>query len=263
MHIQIDNSLSDRMTVWIDVADRSVNVFHEAVFDAIDALLESESVKNSALPLVFRSAKKKGFVVGADLKRILAIQSDEEIQSFLERGQRVFSKLEELRNVTIAVVQGACLGGGLEFALACTYRLAIDSPDTQFGMPESKLGLMPGWGGTQRLIEHVGMEEGLDMLIRGESISAEQAVRIRLVDELLSPKSLEDQLTQFLARTNPATGRKWSFAGQCQEERERFVNRFELDAQLHERLSDAQTAILKAVGTGNSTTAGTRLSSGA
>ncbi len=197
-HFRVDLEQHDRVTVWIDVAERSVNVLFEEVFEELLQILDQPRVSSSELPLVFRSAKKKGFIVGADLRRILSIDSDSQIQTLLSNGQAALSRLEEFKGNTVAIIQGPCLGGGLEFAMACRFRFAIDEPTTRLGMPEAKLGLMPGWGGTQRLIEIVGMENGLPMLLDGGPIDAKQALEFHLVDGLLGPLNVEEQLIEVL-----------------------------------------------------------------
>ena len=148
--------------------------------------------------LIFRSAKRKGFIVGADLNRILALETDAEIQSFLLTGQAALEILEAYPGNAIAVIEGPCLGGGLEFAMACSHRIASDAESTQLGMPEAKLGLMPGWGGTQRLIEIVGYVHGLEMLLSGEAIDAKRSVEFQLVDKLFDDRSIERDLSEFV-----------------------------------------------------------------
>lgn len=204
-HFRLDTTLDDRNTIWIDVADRSVNVLFEPVFDELVLILEHLAKLGSSRPLLFRSAKPKGFVVGADLRRILAIESDADIQAFLLQGQMALERIEDYAGTTIALIQGPCLGGGLEFAMACKYRLACNTPETQLGMPESKLGLMPGWGGTQRLIEIVGVESGLPMLMDGESISCKLALEIHLVDSLVDVNHLETEISDFISQLTRQT----------------------------------------------------------
>lgn len=197
-HLRLDESIPGRVSVWVDVAERSVNVLFDEVFDELGIVLDEMQRNLAPRPLIFRSAKRKGFIVGADLNRILAIKTDLEIQSFLLKGQTVLQKLENYPNATLAVIQGPCLGGGLEFAMACRYRIAADAESTILGMPEAKLGLMPGWGGTQRLVEIVGFEHGLEMLLSGDPVNSHRALEWRLVDSLFTEQSIENDITQFL-----------------------------------------------------------------
>ena len=203
-HFRIDESLLDRITVWIDVQGRSVNALSEPVFDELKQILDAETQRARHLPLVFRSAKRDSFVVGADLRRILSIDSDAQIQQFLLHGQMVLDRLAQFNGSTVAIIQGPCLGGGLELALACDFRLAVDSANTQLGMPESKLGLMPGWGGTRRLIETMGVSDGLTMLLTGNAVDAQRALALSLVDASVQESMLEEELTNFLRQLREA-----------------------------------------------------------
>jgi 3-hydroxyacyl-CoA dehydrogenase/enoyl-CoA hydratase/3-hydroxybutyryl-CoA epimerase len=151
----------------------------------------------------------------------------------------------------VAIIQGPCLGGGLEFALACKFRIGVDSATTQLGMPESKLGLMPGWGGTQRLIETVGVSDGLTMLLTGHSVDAQRACELQLVDAIVQESTLEEEVTTFLCRLTESrtsdnvsskTGKLGKAATTSQLE--------EFDLAQFGTLSTAQAAIYQAVSLG-------------
>jgi len=201
-HFRIDLTPQTHVNLWIDVVDRRLNVLFEEVFLELRAVLRMLVREGPARPLVLRSGKERGFVVGADLRRIHAIQTAEQIQAFLQIGQEVLTELSEFPQTTLAWIQGACLGGGLELALACDYRIASDDVATQLGMPESKLGLTPGWGGTQRIIPLVGLENGLRLLLYGESVTAAQACAMGLVDGTWSREGAEEceQISLWLQR---------------------------------------------------------------
>jgi 3-hydroxyacyl-CoA dehydrogenase / enoyl-CoA hydratase / 3-hydroxybutyryl-CoA epimerase len=246
-HLRIDTSQAGPVTIWIDVAERSVNVLFEPVFDELNLLIEQLAQIGSSRTLLFRSAKQKGFVVGADLRRILAIQSDAEIQAFLLHGQEALSRIEDYPGDTIALINGPCLGGGLEFAMACRYRIAVDTPETRLGMPESKLGLMPGWGGTQRLIEIAGAEKGLSMLLDGEAISCSRALEIKLVDALIDANQCESEITKFISQLPRLSDSDLQAQQLPHDTRERLKA---WRASLWVDLSSSQIAICKAVETG-------------
>jgi 3-hydroxyacyl-CoA dehydrogenase / enoyl-CoA hydratase / 3-hydroxybutyryl-CoA epimerase len=199
-HFRIDSSADNRTTVWIDVAGRPVNVLWESVFDDLELLFNEvgHSVPGNK-PLVLRSGKPTGFAVGADLKRIAMIEFDAEIKAFLERGQRLYDRLSRLPMPTVALIEAACLGGGLELAMACRYRFLTDTPRIQLGMPETKLGLIPGWGGTQRLVRLVGIEKALEMLVKGDPVNVRTAIEIGLADASCRPEELEPCLNEFLS----------------------------------------------------------------
>ena len=208
-HFRIDESALDRITIWIDVQGKSVNALSEPALDELQQIFDTETHRARQLPLVFRSAKRDSFVVGADLRRIMSIDSDAQIQQFLLHGQSVFDRLDQFDGTTVAIIQGPCLGGGLELALACDSRVAVNSVTTQLGMPESKLGLMPGWGGTQRLIETVGVADGLLMLLTGNAVDVQRAFALQLVDAIVQESTLEVELTNFLQLlTDAQTSRK-------------------------------------------------------
>jgi enoyl-CoA hydratase/carnithine racemase len=250
-HFRIDESLDDRITVWIDVQSRSVNALSEPVFDELLQIIDAQTPLAQHLPLVFRSAKRGSFVVGADLRRILSITTDAEIQQFLLQGQVVFERLASFAGTTVAVMHGACLGGGLELALACKFRIGVDSAKSEFGMPESKLGLMPGWGGTQRLLAKLGVCEGLTMLLTGNSIEVRRAYELQLIDAIVQESTLEEEVTAFLRhltelRSDDTTGRKTRKSDRAADQLELA----EFDLAHFGILSAAQEAIYQAASIG-------------
>ncbi len=187
------------VTVGLDVADRKFNVLTTEVFGELQTLLAHLEKDPVARLVVFRGAKETGFLAGADLKEINTLQDHESVQRFGVGGQETFDRLERLAIPTVAVIHGPCLGGGLEFALACRYRIARDDSKTQFGLPEVRLGLLPAWGGTQRLPELVGLEAALRMLWTGRKVSPRQALELRLVDAIWPPEKFEVGVKQFVA----------------------------------------------------------------
>src|SRR5205823_5691100 len=131
-----------------------------------DAALDHVAATREIKLLVFLSRKSTSFIAGADLHEFAKIERPEEAVDLSATGQKLMSKVEALRVPTVAVVHGPCLGGGLEFALACDYRVVLDQPGTQIGLPEIELGLVPGWGGTQRLPRVVGLERALRVILQ-------------------------------------------------------------------------------------------------
>jgi 3-hydroxyacyl-CoA dehydrogenase/enoyl-CoA hydratase/3-hydroxybutyryl-CoA epimerase len=205
-HLRIDATNKEWITVWLDARDRTLNVLFEEFFEELRAVFEVVKADPSQRPLILRSAKDKGFVVGADIKRIINIHTDAEIQAFMKLGQDVFRELEQLPNVTIAWISGACLGGGLELALACRYRIVLDAPETRLGMPESKLGLTPGWGGTHRLVRRVGLKRGLEMLMTGAPIIAKVALEYGLADGLWKAQDeIDPQIERWVSQLHNAS----------------------------------------------------------
>jgi 3-hydroxyacyl-CoA dehydrogenase/enoyl-CoA hydratase/3-hydroxybutyryl-CoA epimerase len=193
-HLRTEEQSPDRITVWLDVSNRSVNVLFDEVFDEVLELLCYAKQRSKPPTIVFRTAKLKGFIVGADLRRILACESDSQIQAFLKHGQDTLNELASYVGDSIAVLDGACLGGGLEFAMACKHRLVVDKSETRIGMPEASIGLMPGWGGTQRLIKLVGIDQGMRMLLDSSVLDARQAFELGLADAICDLDSVEEVL---------------------------------------------------------------------
>ena len=118
-------------------------------------------------------------------------KTQEEATALAKEGQRLFARLESLAFPTIAAIHGACLGGGLELALACQYRIATSDTKTRLGLPEVQLGLLPGSGGTQRLPKLIGVIKALDMMLTGRQLRVKQAMRNGLVDEVVEPSSAD------------------------------------------------------------------------
>lgn len=200
VNFRIESTIPDRWTVWFDVPDRSVNAISDSVLDDVQVLLDSDP---DELPksICFRSPKISGLAVGADLKKILSVQTDQEIQDYLRRGQELWQRLLRWPVMTIAYIHGACLGGGLEFAMACRFRIASPDSKTKLGMPETKLGLIPGWGGTQRLFDLVPANMAVRMLMTGETLSAQEAFSSGLVDAVCPEGELEEALASIDAKS--------------------------------------------------------------
>ena len=133
-----------------DVPDSRTNTLSSAALDALDAVL-AELDAQPPRGLIVASAKPAGFIAGADIDEFTRIDSPEAARALVQRGWDVFNRLAAARYPTLALIRGHCMGGGLELALACRYRIAVDAPDTRLALPEVMLGIVPGWGGMQRL----------------------------------------------------------------------------------------------------------------
>lgn len=199
-NLQVERDASNVLTVTIDVADRPMNVFDTSLLDELERVVDQIADDPSVKLAVFRSGKESGFLAGADLHRIQSIHSVEQADAVLRRGQELFGRIESLVVPTLAVIHGPCLGGGLEFALACQYRVARDDSATRIGLPETQLGLIPAWGGTQRLPKVVGLTAAIGMILQGSRIGAKQAKRLGLVDATLAPDQFESELLAFIDR---------------------------------------------------------------
>jgi 3-hydroxyacyl-CoA dehydrogenase/enoyl-CoA hydratase/3-hydroxybutyryl-CoA epimerase len=173
-----------------DRPDSGANVFDAATLDELNEHLDAVDQDASLRGLIIASAKKSIFVAGADLKTLLQATKTGEMRGFIERGQQVFNRLADLRIPTIAAIHGASAGGGYEVALACDYRVASDDPATRIGLPETGLGLLPAWGGCTRLPRLIGIEKAAEMILKGKLYSAQEALKLGLVDEIAPREQL-------------------------------------------------------------------------
>ena len=187
----------------IDLPEEKVNTLQAALIPELQTFIDQVKQNQQLKGLILVSGKPDNFIVGADIRMIEQCQSSEQAQALSSAGQTVFNHLAALTIPVVAVIQGECLGGGLELALACHYRLASDHPKTSFALPEVKLGLLPGTGGTVRLPELIGIRAALPLLLTGKSITAKQAYRIGLIDEVLSQDSLLEQAIAFTLAKSP------------------------------------------------------------
>lgn len=184
--------------VVFDLPEQKVNKWNRAVLARLRQLTEELGGHSDIRALLFESAKRSIFVAGADLKELAVFRSPEEAAGMAAEGQGIFNEWAALAFPTVAVIDGACLGGGLEFALACTHRIASDDPKTIFGQPEVTLGIIPGFGGTQRLPRQVGLDPALTMIVGGKPLGASQAADIGLVDAIADREHLGTMTASFV-----------------------------------------------------------------
>src|SRR5690242_5523567 len=167
-----------------------VNKSSAAARVELEALLISLRDDPSTRAVVLMSGKPDNFIAGADIEEFTAIISQDAAERLSFEGQETVSRVETFHKPIVVAINGACLGGGLELALACHYRIASDHPKTQLGLPEVQLGLIPGAGGCQRLPRLIGARAALDMILTGRSERGAKALRLGLVDELVPPSIL-------------------------------------------------------------------------
>jgi enoyl-CoA hydratase len=164
-----------------------VNALNKAFFEQMDELLPQ--IGDVCDAVIITGAGDKAFVAGADIKEFPQLQQAEGVE-LCKRGQGIFQRIAELKQPVIAAIDGFALGGGLELALACDFRIATRK--SQLGLPEVKLGIIPGYGGTQRLARLVGPGKAKQLIFSGEFISAEEAYRIGLIEQLVDENALEE-----------------------------------------------------------------------
>lgn len=182
----------DILIVSIDRPGESVNTLTTSLVGEFEGVLLRVDDDTFIKGVVFISGKPDTFVVGADVEQFIEIRTAAEAERVSRMGQDMLTRIESLRVPVVAAIHGACLGGGLEVALACTYRICTDHPKTTLAQPEVQLGLIPGMGGTQRLPRRVGLQAALDMILTGRTIRAKRALQMGLVDEMVHPAILRE-----------------------------------------------------------------------
>ncbi|MDP3732575.1 MAG: 3-hydroxyacyl-CoA dehydrogenase NAD-binding domain-containing protein [Candidatus Omnitrophota bacterium] len=195
--LKIENGFA---VIEFDQPDSKVNVLSTENLTELEKLIQELNEKKDLLGLCIVSNKPDIFIAGADIKEIEGITTPSEAESKAKSGQEILNALERLPFPTLALINGACLGGGLELALACDYRLASFSDKVKLGLPEVKLGIIPGFGGTKRLPRLVGLRKGLELILSGEALSAEAALKIGLVDGLVSQRMLLEEGRELLKK---------------------------------------------------------------
>ena len=176
----------------MDVIGETMNTLKAEFAQQVADVLSEIKADKSIIALVLCSGKKDSFVAGADIKMIDECNSRDEVIGLSRQGQMIFAQLENLSIPVVAAIHGACLGGGLELAMACHARICSDDNKTALGLPEVQLGLLPGGGGTQRLPKLVGVQKALDMMLTGKQLRAKQAVKAGLVDDMVPNSILLD-----------------------------------------------------------------------
>jgi 3-hydroxyacyl-CoA dehydrogenase/enoyl-CoA hydratase/3-hydroxybutyryl-CoA epimerase len=197
-NLRIERDRPGVLTAVIDIPDRPINVLDEGLLRDLDILVSSLEQDDHLSLVVFRSGKDSGFLAGADVEQLQQIASPAEAERAIRAGQKLYDRIARLPMQTVAVLHGPCLGGGLELALACGFRVARDDELTRIGLPETQLGVIPGWGGTQRLPQLIGLESALRMILEGQRLPASKAQRLGLVDMIAPPDRFDAAVQTFL-----------------------------------------------------------------
>ena len=178
--------------ITLDQPGEKVNVLTRELLDDFRGIVDDLESDDSIRAAVLISAKEDSFIAGADIKLFQEFTSSEEVETFSREGNQLLRRMASSSKPVIAAIHGATLGGGLEVALACHYRIATNHPKTKFALPEVQLGLLPGGGGTQRLPRLIGISGALDMMLTGRNIFSRSAKKMGLVDELVHQHGLLD-----------------------------------------------------------------------
>ncbi len=206
-----------------DRPNSSANIFDRATLEELDAHLAAIEQDPAVRGVVIASAKAKIFIAGADLNAFARDTSEAALGAMVDLGHRVFTRLKNLRVPSVAAINGACLGGGLELALACDWRVASTDKSTKLGLPETQLGILPAWGGSTRLPKLIGLPAALGMILTGKQIVGAQALKNGLADDVTHPEYLLD------------AARKWAAKGKRRERATMWTSRWPMTAFIASR----------------------------
>ncbi len=181
-HWKLDRDGEGFAWLTIDREGASTNSLSAEVLEELCSAL-SDLAATPPKGLIIRSGKDNGFIAGADIDDFERVKTVDEALAIVKRGWDIFNELAAAPYPTLALIRGFCLGGGLELALACRYRVAVDEPGTRLGLPEVMLGIVPAWGGMRRLPRLAGAPDALDMLLTGKTIDARRAKKLGVADE--------------------------------------------------------------------------------
>jgi 3-hydroxyacyl-CoA dehydrogenase/enoyl-CoA hydratase/3-hydroxybutyryl-CoA epimerase len=194
----------EKNTLWLyfDKKDSSTNNIDQSVLTELMAIIREIAKNKSIQGLIITSDKTTGFIVGADIQIISQLKTKKEILAFIRQGQSVFDELADLKIPTVALINGLYLGGGLELALACDYRIGLEDNKTRLGLPEIMLGIHPGWGGTVRLPRLLGAPRALELILTGRIIHPCAAAKLGLIDRVV-PLRQAERAALYYASTKP------------------------------------------------------------
>lgn len=196
-HWQLETDASGYCWLTLDRADSSTNTLGAEVLEEFDACL-TDFEKEHPKGLVIKSGKKNGFIAGADISEFLELRSEEEAYEVIRKVQKIFDKLANLPIPTVAMINGFCLGGGLELSLACKYRVALEDPKTKIGLPEVMLGVQPGWGGSVRLPHLIGSAKAMSLILPGKILDARKAAKMGIVDAAVPLRHFQRAVEYYL-----------------------------------------------------------------
>lgn len=177
--------------IWMDEQDSKINKIGPDMIDTFDPMMD-ELEKDSDVRAAVMISRKKDFIAGADIEAFANVKKEGDWQPIAKKGHAILDRLQNSKKPVVAAINGACMGAGLEIALACAARVASDNPKTVMSLPEVKLGLLPGGGGTQRLPRLVGIQKALDMMLTGKNVFAYPAKKMGLVDRISTKEALLD-----------------------------------------------------------------------
>ena len=176
----------------LDVDGKSTNILSTPVLEEFESII-SGAEESAPVGLVISSKKENGFIAGANIDEFIPLQESGGALEHITRVHALFDRLEGLSCPTLALINGFCLGGGLELALACRYRIALDDPKTRIGLPEVMLGIHPGFGGLMRLLRLIGPIQAIPLMLTGRSLDARKAKKLGVVDKIVAGRQLHQR----------------------------------------------------------------------
>jgi len=204
-HIRVERDNENVAWLHLDQADSNVNVLTTEMFVELDTALDS-IFSDPPTGLVLVSDKPSGFIVGADVKAFTRIDTTAQVNEIIQTGQSMFNRIEQLPVPTVALIHGFCLGGGLELALACNYRIGCGDEPARLGLPEVLLGIHPGFGGTVRLIRLIGVLSAMQLMLSGKTVDVFGAKKLGIIDESVPRRHMYSAASRRI-REKPAGAR--------------------------------------------------------
>jgi 3-hydroxyacyl-CoA dehydrogenase / enoyl-CoA hydratase / 3-hydroxybutyryl-CoA epimerase len=211
--IQRETGKDNICVLTFDRPESGANIFDAATMSELSEHVDAIEADGSLRGLIITSAKKSIFIAGADLKTLLMQAQSGELRDFIAEGQRVFNRIAALQIPSVAAIHGACAGGGYEVTLACDWRVASDDPASRIGLPETTLGLIPAWGGSTRLPRLIGEDNAAEVILKGKLYSADDALKLGLVDEVVPREQLLDAARDLIGKGKRPTGKAASSKG--------------------------------------------------
>lgn len=189
-HWRLETDADKILWLYFDKENSPVNTMDREVMEELNTIVDSLKNDVEQKGVILASAKSSGFIAGADISQFTKFSDVDEAERLLRRGQMILDKIEALKMPSVAMIDGFCVGGGLELALACRYRVAEEGPKTRIGLPEVTLGIHPGWGGSVRMPRLIGGIQGMNMVLTGRTVSGKAAAKMGFVDAAVPKRHL-------------------------------------------------------------------------
>jgi 3-hydroxyacyl-CoA dehydrogenase/enoyl-CoA hydratase/3-hydroxybutyryl-CoA epimerase len=207
-HWKVETDNTGICWLHLDKAESSANVLSADILHELDNIVATLT-QSPPKGVVILSDKASGFIAGADVKEFTTFADEAGALTAIRRAHRIFNAIEALPCPTVAMINGYCLGGGMELALACRYRVADDSPKTRLGLPEVRLGIHPGFGGTVRSIRTMGVLAAMDLMLTGRTVDARAAKRLGLISYAVPARHLQTAARSLIAKPPAKQALKW------------------------------------------------------